>query len=444
MAKNFEKWTSTCGRVTLYRGDCLDVMPTMDADSIDSVISDPPYGLKFMGKKWDHGVPGVPFWEAAKRVMKPGAMLLAFGGTRTFHRLTCAIEDAGLEVRDCLMWLYGSGFPKSHDISKGIDKAAGAERDVIKTVKKCHYSGSDLHSNDGWSRPSHRNIDGTAKRTMDITAPATPAAQEWDGYGTALKPAWEPITLAMRPLDGTFASNALKHGVAGLNIDGGRIACAEGSPSEIRRAAARRSGNAPGRPGEYGPRITSRITPERYMEERPGEQNGRWPANVILDEAAAAELDAQSSESDGASRFFKVITADPLDSGRFWYCAKPSKAERNAGLEGMAKGDSPKSKISNPAPGRKLPQGGPQENYHPTCKPVKLLRYLALLTKTPTGGVVLDPFMGSGSTGVAAVLEGRGFIGIEKELEYFEIAKRRLAHALAEYKSDMFAGVEVG
>jgi DNA modification methylase len=405
MGKNYEKWSSNCGRVTLYRGDCLDVMPSLEQDSIDSVISDPPYGLKFMGKKWDHGVPGVPFWEAARRVMKPGAMLMAFGGSRTFHRLACAIEDAGLEIRDCIMWLYGSGFPKSHDISVAIDGIAPG-----------------------------------------------PTAS-FPGYGTALKPAYEPITLAMKPLDGTFAANALAHGVAGLNIDGGRIGN-EARESGMMSYSSCPTGTFAGESGKITRKGVKTVT-------------GRWPANVLLDESAAAELDAQSGHLKGPGKYKKPsypiksktfgvgdgniaerIFQDSGGASRFFYCSKASKSERNAGLEGMP--------IKKTAPDCRPNDSGEDgmssrmhgattrgENHHPTCKPIKLLRYLARLTKTPTGGIVLDPFMGSGSMGVAAVAEGREFVGIEKEPEYFEIAKRRITHALAESQADLFAGMEI-
>lgn len=353
----------------IYQGDCLQIMPTLDANSIDTIITDPPYGLSFMGKEWDHGIPGVPFWEAALRVAKPGAMLLAFGGTRTHHRLMSAIEDAGWEIRDCLMWLYGSGFPKSMDISKAIDKAAGAKTD---------------------------------------------AAKEWDGWGTALKPAWEPIILAMKPLDGTFVQNAQEHGVAGLNIDGCRIG------DEVVTTHSRGNNGAfPKRPGEKTVEESGRKTDQRNIEAKPRE--GRWPANVILDEEAGAILDEQSgyqkdgvavsrNKKTGESSGNKVYGKRNVDlkdvtygggggASRFFYCAKASKSE---------KGDF---------------------NNHPTVKPLKLMEYLCRLTATPTGGTVLDPFMGSGSTGLACKNTGREFIGIELNQEYFNIAARRLGVA---------------
>jgi site-specific DNA-methyltransferase (adenine-specific) len=201
--------------VELHHGDCLDVMAGMEAESVDTVITDPPYGLEFMGKEWDHGVPGVAYWAEFLRVSKPGAMLCAFGGTRTHHRLMCAIEDAGWEIRDVLMYVYGSGFPKSHDVSKAIDKAAGAEREVVG-----ESSYNDRRPNEGNSGNGTYSQGGYKAY---ITSPSTDAAALWDGWGTALKPAYEPIILAMKPLPGTFAQNALDYGVAGIWVDGCRV-----------------------------------------------------------------------------------------------------------------------------------------------------------------------------------------------------------------------------
>lgn len=199
--------------VTIYHGDCLSVLPSLEANSIDTVITDPPYGISFMGEDWDYGVPGVHFWQEIIRAAKPGAMLLAFGGTRTHHRLMTAIEDAGWEIRDCLIWLYGSGFPKSLDISKAIDKEKLINRDIL---------GYTINA-----RPNRvgkkTKLSGLQTIGGEITAPSSTAAKLWSGYGTALKPAWEPIVLAMKPLDGTFSQNAQKWGVAGINVDGGRI-----------------------------------------------------------------------------------------------------------------------------------------------------------------------------------------------------------------------------
>lgn len=360
--------------VELHVGDCRAIMAAMEPASIDTIITDPPYGLSFMGRDWDHGVPGVAFWEMALRVAKPGALLLAFGGTRTWHRLAVAIEDAGWEMRDTVVWLQGQGFPKSHDISKAIDRAARVERvvigDRVRLGDHKAYGGDAI----GWNRVGQR----------PITAPATDAAAQWAGWGTALKPAWEPILIAMKPLDGTFAQNALRHGVAGLNIDGGRIA-ANGDDPNVRTNSSRRTERNGERVGNYGfAAIAANGTGSEWTTA------GRWPANVILDECAAARQQWT----------------------RFFYVAKASRAERNAGLDGLPERDAPRT------------------NNHPTVKPLALMRYLCRLTTTPTGGVIFDPFMGSGTTGIAAVQERRSFVGCDNEPDYVEIARRRIAHAL--------------
>jgi site-specific DNA-methyltransferase (adenine-specific) len=356
----------------VHHGDCRDVLASLPESSVDTVICDPPYGLAFMGKEWDRQVPGPPYWQAALRVAKPGALLLAFGGTRTFHLLAAAIEDAGWEIRDCLSWLYGSGFPKS----LAIDKAG--------------------------------------------------AGDGWKGWGTALKPAWEPIILAMRPLDGTFAENAQRHGVAGLAIDAARLRL---RPGEVVVAGMADPANRAGVVGRAMQANSDRERNNRAQRESPERANtlGRWPANVLLDEEAAAALDEQAGERTSgkapASGFVRHAGDEPAgvygagkglwkgeqvagslygDTGgasRFFYVAKAARSERGTG------------------------------NDHPTVKPVELMRYLCRLTRTPTGGTVLDPFCGSGSTGVAALAEGRDFIGVEIDAHNADIARRRIAAA---------------
>jgi site-specific DNA-methyltransferase (adenine-specific) len=257
----------------LYHGDCRDVMPHLQP--VHSIISDPPYGLSFMGKGWDHAVPGAEFWRGINAL--PGAILLAFGGTRTFHRLASAIEDAGWEIRDCLAWLYGSGFPKSHDVSKAIDRAAGAERPVVgqrDTMKGDGGTGNDFLT------------DNSRARVADVTAPATDAARDFQGYGTALKPAWEPIICAMKEVAGTFADNALAHGLAGLNVDGCRI----GTEGATRKGATRKGATV----NTYGDGLNGGAG-----EPIPG---GRWPANVVLDEDAAVALDAAAPDVGGGDK----------------------------------------------------------------------------------------------------------------------------------------------
>jgi DNA modification methylase len=425
--------------IELLHGDCLDRLCELPDCSVDACVTDPPYGLSFMGKAWDYDVPGADVWREVLRVLKPGGHLLAFAGTRTQHRMAVQIEDAGFEIRDMIAWVYGSGFPKSLDVSKAIDKRkdwslverlAGEIRRArteaglslaqigdatmaatAGTYGKWYHRGGHMFFETGRSLPSRpeweqlrrvlpiapefvavydeaeREVVGTRRdnggrsvaflaangnsgHDFNITAPATPEAQQWAGWGTALKPALEPITVARKPFKGTVAANVLEHGTGAINVDGCRV----------------------------------------------GGSNGRWPANLIHDgsdevvglfpqtapssdrprknSAAAHNNTASMGKSAG-----DWITRGHNDAGgsaaRFFYCAKASKADRGDG------------------------------NGHPTVKPTELMRYLCRLV-TPPGGVVLDPFMGSGSTGKAAVLEGFRFIGIEREAEYLEIARGRI------------------
>jgi DNA modification methylase len=415
---------------TIHHGDCREVMATLDAESVDAIVSDPPYGLSFMGKGWDHGVPGVEFWVEAMRVAKPGAHLLAFGGTRTYHRLACAIEDAGWEIRDCVMWVYGSGFPKSLDVSKAIDKAAGEEREVVgQKTGLCLPSSSESHR--GFGRGCHTSPE-TAR---DITAPATDAARQWSGWGTALKPAWEPIIVARKPLVGTVAENVLRYGTGGINVDGCRVGTEE---STIRPCGpdSKHAGQFKGTQGGMRGAVAG---------------SGRWPANLIHDGSEEVvglfpsnvkggtwnrTAGARHFNNDGEPTDYQTSGSDSSSgsAARFFYCAKASKADRDEGCEGLeAKTNDwqrPTSGLSqgkNPATGeRSGVTMQPRTNHHPTVKPTDLMRYLCRLV-TPPGGVVLDPFTGSGSTGKAATLEGFRFIGIEREAEYVEIAKARIA-----------------
>lgn len=397
----------------IIHGDCLEKLKELEPNSVDAVVTDPPYGLSFMGKKWDYDVPRAVVWVEVLRVLKPGGHLLSFNGTRTYHVAVCEIESAGFEIRDQTQWLYGSGFPKSMDVSKAIDKAAGAKREVIG-VKPGHESfvGKTNSNNQQWDRPA-LNDPEWQRKYHELTAPATDSAKQWQGWGTALKPANEPIVLARKPLsESTVAKNVLKWGTGALNIDGTRIA---GNIDEMKG----RSGTAevPG-----GDTTSFRAHNATGGVWEPSAQ-GRWPANLLLDESAAEMLDAQSgvlkrggdpTNSDyqdqmvGGKVLIVVPTTKPKDCGgasRFFYCAKTSKRERNAGLEGMPY----------------------TQNFHPTVKPMKLMEYLIKLI-TPPGGIVLDPFMGSGSTGVAAKRLGFEFIGIEMNDEYVEIAEKRIAN----------------
>lgn len=362
-------------RMQIHNSNCLDVMRGMDANSIDAIVTDPPYGLRFMGKKWDYDVPSLDVWKEALRVAKPGAHLLCFGGSRTYHRMTCAIEDAGWEIRDCIMWVYGSGFPKSMDVSKAIDKKMGAERE---------------------------------------TTPATPEAAKWNGYGTSLKPAFEPIIMARKPLDGTVADNVLMHGVGGINIDGCRVA-SEDNPKPCVGNGFRSVND---KNAEQGYR------PKSYSAEKATYKPsnlGRFPANLIHDgsdevlacfpetgKSSGGGLHTKGKGSNNQGNAYGVYSCDTGpdtvgfgDSGsaaRFFYCAKASRSERGEG------------------------------NGHPTVKPLALMKYLVTLV-APPNAVVLDSYMGSGTTGVAALQLGRKFVGIERDSEYFRIAKARMEGA---------------
>jgi site-specific DNA-methyltransferase (adenine-specific) len=412
-------------------------MRTLDENSVDTCITDPPYELGFMGKKWDSS--GVAFqletWQAVFRVLKPGALLLAFGGTRTYHRIACAIEDAGFEIRDTIAWVYGSGFPKSYDISKGIDKQAGAEREV--TERRPHAP------NAGAARF------GQAECTEYVySLPSTPEAQLWHGWGTALKPAFEPIVVAMKPIDGTFANNALTWGVAGLWIDGGRVKTDEAAYFVTDKEPTNADGQVYGW-AKY----------EALHKRGGGNSQGRFPANFIHDGSdevvglfpqCKAGIARNTLRKDSYNNSSYSITGQTPDIGygdsgsaaRFFYCAKASRSERNAGLEGMPerewRGQMPKN---DPdfirSDGAVRTKNLPRQNFHPTVKPLALMRYLVRLTKTPTGGVVLDPFMGSGTTGIACVLEGREFIGIEREADYLEIAEKRIKEAQEQPKLEL-------
>ena len=630
----------------LIQGNCLEILPTMEANSIDTILTDPPYGLSFMGKNWDHGVPGVPYWTAALRVAKPGATLMAFGGTRTHHRLMCAIEDAGWVLRDVIMWVYGQGYPKSHNISKALDTAAGFVREKVPSGPPVRRmipgatqvaTGSSLKSTERLYQP------GTE-------IPVTPEALVWDGWGTALKPAYEPIIIAMAPRDGTFANNALTWGVAGINVDAGRVGRNEPEITTTRTA------DKFGRTHAGGKGWRGKLESQTLASPSP---QGRWPANLIHDGSdevtrlfpmsnggnarnkitengggwkQTSKMKNQFSigDSGSAARFFKTCPPDrlcvlcdlpmtqrrgimneiqqedipcefassaerpssPTESSndsvaslalpvrqhasegklakssilapsvakssvamqettesialrnaklkaveknaldaryagslcascaiaiaqnlvvtlqgnalellpgldsisehkrqiliqslalfaesqdntdiipttpslkllfgfvqnaiqsytptskvvdgyapkRLCYHSKASRRERNAGCEGMeekVKDADYRQPTGNALVDRIHGCGKQATSHHPCVKPLSLMRYLAKLTRTPTSGVVLDPFMGSGTTGMAAVYEDRDFIGIELEPEYFDIATARIQHATDEQK----------
>jgi site-specific DNA-methyltransferase (adenine-specific) len=445
----------------ILNGDCLEKMKGMADNSVDSIVTDPPYGLSFMGKKWDYDVPSVAIWREALRVLKPGGHILAFAGSRTYHRMAVNIEDAGFEIRDQIMWLYGSGFPKSMSISKAIDKAALA----------------------------------------------TPEAQQWDGWGTALKPAHEPIVLARKPIEGTVLNNVLTHGTGGINIDESRVGdivqdtSRNGREAESHKATIFESGlkkdfqgeitvgrfpanvihdgseevkelmpdtkgTVPSSLGEEGfwfgegERSDRQISPgyedegsaARYFKEAQfsKQEKGRFPANVIHDgseevlegfpESTSGSINEGTKQGFGNANAhvygdskgdFTERNSSKGSASRFFYCAKASTAEREAGCEELQPQEMGRNQSS--LDGGKMLTGSGNErsntknNFHPTVKPIALMEYLCRLI-TPPGGVILDPFMGSGTTGIAALRLGFEFVGIELSEEYVEIATARIAH----------------
>jgi site-specific DNA-methyltransferase (adenine-specific) len=372
-------------------GDCLEVLKTIPDNSVSSVVTDPPYGLSFMNKTWDYDVPSVEIWKECLRVLKPGGHLLAFSGSRTYHRMAVRIEDAGFEIRDQIMWVYGSGFPKSHNIGKAVDKLQGNDREVVGE-RPYGYNESPIY--------------GTGT-TENISV--TKGTSEWEGWGTALKPSHEPIVMARKPLsEKTVAENVLRWGTGGINIDDSRIGTDGGT---------KRSHQA-----EY-PKNEDGTEDRSDSWSRSGHNvvelnEGRWPANIIFDEEAGQVLDQQSGiskstpfnveggfgVSDVLGKGENIIKSDRgfNDKGgasRFFYCAKASKKDRDV------------------------------NNFHPTVKPTALMEYLIKLV-TPKGGTVLDCFLGSGSTGKAAVRNGFDFIGIERDEEYIKIAEARIKNEL--------------
>jgi site-specific DNA-methyltransferase (adenine-specific) len=446
---------------TLHLGDCLDVLRTLPDCSVHAVVTDPPYGLAFMGKRWDYDVPSVAVWAECLRVLKPGGHLLAFAGTRTQHRMAVRIEDAGFEIRDMIAWVYGSGFPKSLDVSKAIDKLDAAEAQQARRYRFTEWvrstgltsrqiddaTGTNMggHYTTAASQPAIMTMEhldavrrligevpewvereceirsvesenfkarevvgqrttgvGTGNGSTpimgdgnrDITAPATAEAQQWQGWGTALKPALEPITMARKPLTGTVAANVLEHGTGALNVDGCRVWTDDGQD----RSRPPRTPNAI-LGGGKGTNLTA--SEHNFL--------GRWPANLIHDGSdEVVGLFPQTTSganptrrggmgyhgAEGQEQCHAPRGQDTGSAARFFYTAKASASER----QGVA---------------------------HPTVKPLDLMAYLCRLV-TPPGGVVLDPFMGSGTTIKAAIGEGFQAIGIERDPAYFEMAQHRM------------------
>ena len=461
-------------RYKLLNGDCLDKLKELEDNSIDSIVTDPPYGLSFMGKKWDYDVPSQAIWEECIRVLKPGGHLLAFAGSRTYHRMAVRIEDAGFDIRDQIMWVYGSGFPKSHNIGKAVDKLQGNQRQVVgsdsRTAKDACWGKAD---------PNSPNYDGSTYGVgeWDVTKGNSP----WEGWGTALKPAHEPIVMARKPFKGSVAENVLEYGVGGINVDGCRIGYSDNDDPRIGKGYEWESKAEP-----FGEAITT-------QNKEGWNTQGRFPANIIFDEEAGKILDEQAPKVGNAFNATRkqdtrgggghTLTREHSEgesngvfdglggASRFFYCPKVSKKERSEGMienvpvfsgrprredgsviykethaeewaEAMSKkerkdktalagaeeklqtikGRDAGQDITN-VPHKARPVG--RANIHPTVKPTDLMTYLIRLV-TPKGGIVLDPFMGSGSTGKAAMREGFQFVGIEREQEYMEIAEQRI------------------
>jgi len=412
----------------LYNGDCLEVMKKLPDNSVDSIVTDAPYGLKFMGKKWDYEIPSVEIWQEAIRVLKPGGHLLSFGGSRTYHRMAVAIEDAGFEIRDQIMWVYGSGFPKSHNIGKSVDKLQGNEREDLGVALKL---GGRTGKNPYQSEDDNFNGDNNQNRVTKGTSP-------YEGWGTALKPSHEPICMARKPLsEKTIALNVLKWGTGGINIDKCRVEYT----------------------GKTDPRTfggswkTDKAAQNVYEGGYEGSnqnvsQLGRFPANFIHDGSDEVVglfpetksggnkeiLDYDATPNGVYGKYGKRSSIGHTDSGsasRFFYCAKASKKDRNEGLEGFEEGQTVggggMNNTEDDVCGKYGSIKAPTKNFHPTVKPTSLMQYLVRLV-TPKNGTVLDPFMGSGSTGKACVLEGFDFIGIELDPEYCKIAEARIEY----------------
>jgi site-specific DNA-methyltransferase (adenine-specific) len=426
-------------RYEVVHGNCLEVLKEMPDNSVDSIVTDPPYGLGiikntrkllkawmrgedgseavgstgFLGKSWDASVPPPVVWKEVLRVLKPGGHLLVFSGTRTQDLMGMSLRLAGAKPRNCLAWMYGSGYPKSVNISKEIDKTLGCERDKVKiNVKFCNNAKSikSGHGVEGGDRPWMKAAKELGYHLADSDVPASDEAREWDGWGSDVKPAYEPILVMRKPLaEKTLAENVIKHGAGGINIDACRIETSE--PIEA------------GRNGRKDQHIFTSGTKPRPDLESQYQSKGRFPANVLLSEEAAEELDKQSGECKSAGAYTKSKEKPIGDGGtifklgnnardnayageeggasRFFYVAKASTEERSLGLEGY--------------------------NDHPTLKPIELMRYLVRLV-TPKDGVVLDPFCGSGSTGCACAVEGMRFIGVEQDQKFVELATKRIAY----------------
>jgi len=369
----------------LRQGDCVELMRALPENSIDAIVTDPPYGLGFMGKAWDALPPGLDWARECLRVLKPGGHIVAFGGQRTIHRLTCSLEDAGFEIRDLFGWLQWQGFPKSLDASKALDAHHGAEREVVGEKVTCR-----ARTGDAWRK-------GTAggQQMVDLTAPATEDARTWEGFGTALKPCLEPAIIARKPLIGTVAESLLEWGAGALNIDGCRYAYGDdawpGPDLDIGHGNFEQTSSG-GTPASFGATY-KRASPSAL---------GRWPANVYATpKASRSEREAGCEGLPGKDRA-ELTGREPGSAGL-------------VGSDGSG---------NNPYTGANWRK--PTRNHHPTVKPVRLMRWLCVLVGCQPGSLILDPFAGSGTTGIAALRAGFRFLGMEREPEYVEISRARI------------------
>lgn len=411
----------------ILRGNCIDKLKELPANSVDAIVTDPPYGLSFMGKKWDYDVPGVDIWRECIRVLKPGGHLLAFAGTRTQHRMACNIEDAGFEIRDMIAWVYGSGFPKSLNVGKAVDQLQGNEREVRGKKKT-----KDIRRNVKEDNFNGQPKLGTGAPTKYMEHVETTGSSPWEGYGTALKPALEPITVARKPLEGTVAENVLKWGTGGINIDGCRVGA-----DEIKTNAKQK-----------GSSFTSVGNAQGFNGCPSSTHTGRFPANLIHDgsdevlagfpETGSGTYKKTGHRIGGNSEHTVGINGrkdapdnygDSGSAARFFYCAKASKAERDEGCEGLPERDGghyaqdewSRQNMGNTPDAKREPR----RNHHPTVKPIALMKYLVTLV-APEGATVLDPFAGSGTTALACIELNRNYILIEREPEYIQIAQARI------------------
>lgn len=396
-------------KVLTINKDCLEALKNIPDNSIDSVVTDPPYELGFMGRKWDKtGIAyNVDMWKEVLRVLKPGGHLLSFGATKTYHRMACAIEDAGFEIRDCIQWIYGSGMPHGDNISKRIDKMQGAQRGKIR-IDASQVRNTKVinggHGVEGGDRPYMQKALEVGYHELDDNNPVTEDAKKWNGWNTALKPANEPIVVAQKPIsEKGYAANVLKYGTGALNIDASRIETTDNLNGGAYAAKSLKK-------KEDASSYFMGVSKEEFVQ-----PIGRWPANVILDEEAAQVLDEQTG----------LLKSGSFSGKR----NKPKKVNVYGDYKGMIEmpsgyGDSGgASRFFYVAKAHKSEKG--DFNNHPTVKPLKLMEYLITLV-TPPNGIVLDPFMGSGTTGVAAVNKGFIFFGIEKDENSFKIANKRL------------------